>query len=205
MIHFETEQTNDLHFTENLCWSFLEDALTAANKPMHQAFIASAKHDLAIMRTVVLRRVDRLTRKIYFHTDIRSEKIKDILSTHKLSWLTYDPAYRSQLRMSGNTIVHHKDALAAEHWAKTAHYSRRCYLQSIAPGQPVEGFTEGMKAHYMNFKYTMEESEAGFENFAVVETTVDWLEWYYTHSTGNRRAVFTYDEQGLKNMQWIAS
>lgn len=204
MISFETEQTNDLLFTENLLWSFLEEAVATANKPMHQAIIASAKENLAIMRTVVLRRVDKETQKIFFHTDIRSEKINDIRSTQQLSWLFYDQNYRSQIRMSGHTVIHHMDELANDHWVKTAHYSRRCYLQPEAPGTRVEGFKEVEKGVKTNVKYTMEESEAGFSNFVVVETEVDWMEWYYTHSTGNRRAVFTYAGNALKEYYWIA-
>lgn len=204
MISFETEQTNDLLFTEKLLWDFLEEAVATANKPMHQAIIGSAKQDLAIMRTVVLRRVDKDTQKIYFHTDVRSEKIKDIRSTQKLSWLFYDQAYRTQIRMSGNTIVHHMDDLAKEHWIKTAHYSRRCYLQNEIPGTRVEGFQAVEKGVKTNMKYTMEESEVGFQQFAVVETQVNWMEWYYTHSTGNRRAIFTYEGNMLKDSYWIA-
>ena len=204
MISFETEQTNDLLFTENLLWDFLEEAVATANKPMHQAIIGSAKEDLAIMRTVVLRRVDKDTQKIYFHTDVRSDKINDIRSTQKLSWLFYDQTYRTQIRMSGKTIVHHMDDLAKEHWMKTAHYSRRCYLLPHAPGTRVEGFKEVEKGVKTNMKYTMEESEVGFQQFAVVETQVDWMEWYYTHHTGNRRAVFTYEGNALKDSYWIA-
>lgn len=201
MILFETEQTNDLLFTENLLWSFIEEAVATATKPMHQPVIASVHEGIAVMRMVVLRRVDRQERKIYFHTDHRSQKINDILRGGQLSWLFYDQAYRSQIRMSGPTIVHHKDALAQEHWNKTAHYSRKCYLQSEAPGTVLP---EGIHLNKRNPKYTMAESEVGFENFTVVETTVDWMEWYYTHSTGNRRAVFQYGTKGME-AKWIAS
>lgn len=203
MIVFETEQTNDLDFVEKLCWSFLEEGVHTADKSMHRAVVATGRGDLAVMRTVVLRRVDRDTRKLYFHTDMRSQKVQDILATGKLSWLTYDPAYRSQLRMSGQTIIHHENELARAHWAKTAHYSRRCYLQGIVPGTPIDGFHDANDKSRSLFKYTMEESEVGFAHFAVVETGVDWLEWYYTHHTGNRRAVFTYNAGSMEAL-WQA-
>ena len=203
MISFETEQTNDLLFTEKLCWSFLDEAVNIASRPMHQPVIASVKKEIAVMRIVVLRRVDVDAKKIYFHTDIRSEKITDIKLVGKLSWLAYDPAYRTQIRLSGNSFIHHKDEIATQHWLKTPHYSRRCYLQNSSPGS-VLTINEATNHLHTNFKYSMDESEAGFENFAVIETQVNWMEWYYTHSTGNRRAIFLYDESKLKDQYWIA-
>jgi pyridoxine/pyridoxamine 5'-phosphate oxidase len=204
MIQFETEQTDELPFVEALCWRLLEEAVHSAKTGMHQAVVASVQDDLAVMRTVVLRRVDPAERKIYFHTDIRSQKVQDIHTLGKLSWLTYDPAYRTQLRMSGSTLVHHQNALCREHWDKTVHSSRRGYLQELRPGTPVDSFRDAFDEKRARVKYTMEESEAGFAYFAVVETTVDWMEWYYTHSLGNRRAVFCYDANGLASAQWQA-
>jgi hypothetical protein len=50
----------------------------------------------------------------------------------------------------------------------------------------------------------LEESEKGFENFVVVETVINWMEWYYTHHTGNRRAVFHYLEGSLHEATWLS-
>ena len=204
MIQFETEQTDDLLFAEDLCWRLLEEAVHNSKSGMHQAVVASVQQELAVMRTVVLRRVDRADRRIYFHTDIRSEKVKDIHTHGMLSWLTYDQGYRTQLRMSGPTIIHHQDELCRAHWDKTAHSSRRGYLQSLKPGTPVNSVHDAFDEKRRHVKYTMKESEAGFAFFAVVETTINWMEWYYTHHLGNRRAVFQYDANGLALAQWQA-
>ncbi len=53
------------------------------------------------------------------------------------------------------------------------------------------------------FDYTLEESEVGFQHFVVVETIIDWMEWYYTHSKGNRRARFSYQGKNLTGMSWL--
>jgi hypothetical protein len=61
------------------------------------------------------------------------------------------------------------------------------------------GLTEALT----EFAYTLEESEVGFKYFVVVETVIDWMEWYYTHSKGNRRARFTYDHGMVSSATWL--
>lgn len=49
----------------------------------------------------------------------------------------------------------------------------------------------------------MEESEVGFENFAVVETTINEIDWYNTFHLGNRRAHFYYENDMLHSAAWL--
>lgn len=198
---FESEQVKDISFVEQLCWKMLSDAVHDRKHPMRTVVIGTAKENMANLRTVVLRGADPVTRTICFHTDIRSTKIDEIRSTGQLSWLTYDPLHRSQIRLSGPTIVHHGDELAQNQWAKTQHSSRRCYLLPQGPGLPLEPDTQDDRLS--NFGYSMEESESGFVHFAVIETFVENMEWYYTHHRGNRRAKFVYKENILVDAQWL--
>jgi len=203
MTSFEHSQTNDIGFVEQTCWQMLFDAVKDRNHPMHTVVIGTAAGALAQMRTVVLRRVDTDTRKVYFHTDIRSAKIGQIRASGLLSWLAYDPSRRSQIRLSGPTILHHGDELARLHWSGTAHFSRRCYLLPEGPGQPLMQDVATTDERLSNFSYTREESETGFEQFVVVETAVDAMEWYYTYSRGNRRALFSYQDGQLVDATWL--
>ena len=200
---FETSQTTDIKFVEHICWQMLSDAAKDRKHPMHTVVIGTAAGALAHMRTVVLRRVDIETRKLYFHTDIRSAKIDQIRATGQLSWLAYDPSRRSQLRLSGPTILHHGDELARLHWEKTQHYSRRCYLLPDGPSQPLMHDVSEVDERLSSFSYSKEESEAGFDHFVVVETQVDSMEWYYTYSRGNRRALFSYHAGALVSQAWL--
>ena len=75
-------------------------------------------------------------------------------------------------------------------------------MLSEGPGLEINDPGTVMSSDLEAFNYTLEESESGFDNFAVVETTVDWMEWYYTHHTGNRRAVFQYESGELKKACW---
>ena len=106
----------------------LSDAVKDRNHAMHTVVIGTSDGALAQLRTVVLRRVDIDTRKVYFHTDIRSAKLGQIRTTGLLSWLAYDPSHRSQIRLSGPTILHPGVEPARHHWSGTATLRRTRYL-----------------------------------------------------------------------------
>ena len=203
LLPIEPEQIIDLPFVENLCWEMLVEGATNRKSAMHQAVISTAKDNQAYMRTVVLRRVDAGSKKIYLHTDSRSKKMEDINRNEHLSWLVYDQTLRSQIRLSGRAIVHHLDDLCKEQWAKTGHHSRRYYMTDQPPSTSLDQPSTGLNEALTAFDYSMEESESGFQRFVVVETCIDWMEWYYTHSKGNRRARFTYNNGSLSSATWL--
>jgi 3-hydroxyisobutyrate dehydrogenase len=193
----------DLSTVEINCWEMLSTAVSDRKHPMRSVVVGSVSGSMAQIRTVVLRKVEIEKRKIYFHTDIRSSKVEDIKSTGQLSWLAYDQAQRTQIRLCGTTVLHYKNAIAQTHWNLTQHHSRRNYLLSEGPGKI---YTEDFKTLHdklSDFSYTLEESEVGFQNFVVVETTVEKLDWYYAHHTGNQRAGFTYEHGLLKHADWL--
>lgn len=202
-VTFEHEQVNDIYFVEQLCWQMLSDAVRDRKHPMRTLVIGTAKEDTANLRTVVLRRAELSARSLCFHTDIRSNKIEEIRASGRLSWLAYDPTRRSQIRLSGKTTIHHRDTLAECQWSQTQHSSRRCYLLDEAPGSELTRDVTKEDEWLSNFSYTMEESEAGFINFAVIKTKVDTMDWYYTHNRGNRRAQFTYKNDLLVSAVWL--
>jgi len=188
---------------ESNCWQMLLKGVNDRNNLMHQAVVSNVQGNTSIMRTVILRRVDSQTKKLYFHTDFRSLKVAAIQNTGILSWLFYDQTQRTQIRLSGSTIVHHKDEYCRTHWDKTPHHSRRSYMFQTAPSTPLTSEDYGMSDKLITFNYTLEESEIGFNHFAVVETSVDWLEWYFTHHTGNKRAEFNFQNAQLTKANWL--
>lgn len=120
-----------------------------------------------------------------------------------MSWLAYDGSLRTQIILSGKTIIHHKNEVTKKHWETTQHSSRRCYLLAAGPGQPLTDDAKLTNDKLKSFSYTMEESEAGFENFAVVETAIEHMDWYNTFHLGNRRAHFIYENNHLKSANWL--
>ena len=198
------EQLGSLQSVEENCWTLLHGGASSRKSAMHQAAIATAVDGMALMRTVVLRRVDMTGKRLFLHTDLRSKKMNDFERGDSLSWLFYDQSVATQIRLSGKVILHHQDSLCREHWDKTGHHSRRYYMSETAPSVAFDEPFTGLNPALTSYAYTLEESEMGLANFVVVETEISWMEWYYTHHTGNRRAVFRYAEGSLKEASWLS-
>lgn len=203
MASFQIDVSHGLGEIELACWEMMHSASLNRHAGMHHMVVGTVREGRPEIRTVVLRGVNREERRIYFHTDIRKEMYSDLSSGEPISMLVYDQQVRSQIRMKGHAIVHHMDELCKQRWAKTADFSRRCYLQPGVPGLPAD--TPELPAALRDFAYTLEESEAGFVHFAVVECVVEHLDWYFTHHQGNRRASFAYEGKALVYQGWLNS
>ena len=73
-------------------------------------------------------------------------------------------------------------------------------VPSVPLGMPSTGLSSSLES----FDYSTEESEKGFQNFVVVESAIHWMEWYYTHHSGNKRAVFNYENGKLQESSWLS-
>ena len=68
----------DINDIEKICWQMLHEGATNRKSAMHQAVIGTSVDSIAYMRTVVLRRVDIDTRKIYLHTISVAKRCKTL-------------------------------------------------------------------------------------------------------------------------------
>lgn len=203
MVYFPDDITG-LPFVEERCWNLLFDAASNRKSAMHQAVVSTAVGEVSHMRTVVLRRVDVQDKKLYFHTDIRSAKVNDLKLSGRMSWLAYDQSLRTQIRLSGPTKIHYKNDICAAHWETTGHHSRRYYMLQTLPTSELNEPSTGLSDSLRDFNYSIEDSEIGFEHFAVVETSVTWMDWYFTHNTGNLKASFEYEGSNILTSKWLA-
>ena len=80
--------------------------------------------------------------------------------------------------------------------------SRQCYLGNKAPGSNALEPTSGLTSDIDNLKYTIEESEIGYENFCVIETFIKSIEWLYLAAKGHRRAYFSLKNNSLEK-KWL--
>ena len=80
--------------------------------------------------------------------------------------------------------------------------SRQCYLGDKAPGSNSTEPTSGLTSDIDNLKYTIEESEIGYENFCVIETFIKSIEWLYLAAKGHRRAYFSLKNNSLEK-KWL--
>ena len=183
-------------------WELLNLGLQNRDASFHiPVFICGLNNNID-GRMVVMRGVDKKEKKIWFHSDIRSNKVKVLKSNSQASLLLYDKSEKIQLRISGNTKINYQNDITKKSWKKTTHMSRQCYLGNKAPGSDVFMPTSGLTDDIENFKYSIEESEIGYKNFCVIETFIKSIEWLYLAAKGHRRAYFTLENNSLEK-KWL--
>ena len=193
---------NDLNKVYLKIWDLLKTGLLNRDLPFHiPVFICSYKNK-SDGRIVVLRGIDEKEKKIWFHSDIRSNKIKILKSNPEATLLFYDKNEKIQLRISGNVKINYENQVTKRSWEKTAHLSRQCYLGDKAPGANSSIPTSGLTIEVDNLKYTKEESEVGYKNFCVVELYIKSIEWLYLAAKGHRRAYFNIANDTLEK-KWL--
>ena len=180
----------NLEEIQNKYWSMLDDAVTNRGSQFRIPVFICANQNEVDGRIVVLRKANRENKLLQFHTDFRSPKV-DILKKNKnASLVFYDKEEKIQLRVKVECDVNNQNSITEESWKKTQHISRRCYLTDSPPGTASENPTSGMISKLEDFDYTMEQSEEGYKNFAVIKCKIKSIEWLYLAAKGHRRAKF---------------
>ena len=193
---------NDLDKVYLKIWELLRIGLKNRDLPFHIPIFICGDKIKSDGRIVVLRGIDEKERKIWFHSDIRSNKVKILKSNSEASLLFYDKNEKIQLRISGYTKINYKNDITKKSWKKTAHMSRQCYLGDVAPGLNSSSPTSGLTKKIDDYKYTIEESDFGYKNFCVVENFIQSIEWLYLAAKGHRRALFNLNKNSLEK-KWL--
>ena len=183
-------------------WKLLNEGLRNRDASFHIPVFVCGEKNKFDSRIVVLRGVSETEKKIWFHSDIRSNKVKVLKSNSEANFLFYDKSEKVQLRINGVSKINYKNDITLDSWKKTAHMSRQCYLGDKAPGSDVGVATSGLTEDVDNLKYTIEESEIGYENFCVIETYIKSIEWLYLAAKGHRRAYFSLKNNSLEK-KWL--
>ena len=183
-------------------WDLLKIGLKNRDLPFHIPVFICGNKIKSDGRIIVLRGVDEKEKKIWFHSDIRSNKVKILKSNSEASLLFYDKNEKIQLRISGTTKINYQNNTTKKSWEKTAHMSRQCYLGDKPPGSNVSSPTSGLTEEIDNHKYSIEESEIGYKNFCVIEIFIESIEWLYLAAKGHRRAYFALKNSSVEK-KWL--
>jgi 3-hydroxyisobutyrate dehydrogenase len=185
---------------EQDCWNRLVTGASKSRNPFHTPCVATLAYGEVSLRTVVLRKTLPEERELRFHTDIRSPKWNELLINPSISALFYDSEERIQLRVKGKAVLHHTDDLTAKAWQTTSLSSRKCYLTLHSPSSFTDSSTSGLSEEIEQEKFTLSESEAGYENFGIVSIQVQSIDWLWLNHAGHRRAFFDYSDGSF---QWM--
>ena len=183
-------------------WELLNTGLLNRDLPFHIPVFICGQDNNADGRMVVLRGINQKNKNLWFHTDIRSKKIRILKINPIASLLFYDKEEKIQLRITGKVKINYQNSITKKSWNKTTHMSRQCYLGNEAPGSDTLSPTSGLTEEIDNHKYTIEESEIGYKNFCVVEIFIESIEWLYLAARGHRRAHFSLKNSSVEK-KWL--
>jgi pyridoxamine 5'-phosphate oxidase len=190
---------------ENI-WATLVRGAANRKDEFHTPTIATVRSGSPELRTVVLRKAVEDERELWFHTDVRSEKVADIRANPSLAWHFYHSSKQLQLRIRSRAeVVPASDEISVAQWSKTQLLSRRGYCGDDIPGAAVESMSTGLPDFLQDREPTLEESEAGRKNFMVVRCVVEEIEWLLLHYSGHRRAAFTYGNSSSSSSSSLSS
>ena len=202
MLKNKPDYYNNLDKVYSKIWNLLNLGLKNRNAPFHiPVFICGDKNKID-GRIVVLRGVNEEEKKIWFHSDIRSNKVKILKSNSEAALLFYDKIEKIQLRIIGSAKINYQNSFTENSWKKTAHMSRQCYLGDKPPGSNTSTPASGLSEDVDNLKYSLKESDVGYKNFCVVEVFITSIEWLYLAAKGHRRAFFNLNKKNL-DKRWL--
>ncbi|QHT67756.1 hypothetical protein GXP67_14495 [Rhodocytophaga rosea] len=184
-------------------WRFL----TAGSKHPKEAFYTGTLGTQSAsgieLRMVVLREVNVDEKKTICYSDKRAGKVAEIQKNPLVSWLFWDSEKRIQLRLSGTATVEINNQFTDTHWANTTPSNRRSYMAIPAPGSFLDHPASGLPSELDTREPTLEESERGKMNFAVIVSTIHQIDWLHLGSKGHHRAIFNYENGVLAKFSWI--
>ncbi|MEO0601593.1 MAG: pyridoxamine 5'-phosphate oxidase [Myxococcota bacterium] len=179
----------ELDDTLRTIWQLIGRGAADRRHGFHWPVVCTIGAGAAEGRVVVLRGADPATRRVWFHTDIRSAKIEQL---DGLSWMFYDPKARMQVRIHGTTTLA-GDATADREWDGLPASSRRTYLVEPAPGTALgDQWSSGRPEADADRLPSPSETAPARANFAVVVTVVHRLESLKLGRAGHERARFEW-------------
>lgn len=155
-------------------------------------FSNNSKKNSVESRVVVIRSFDPKNLILNFHTDLRSPKIECIRSNNLSSLLFYDPKIRTQLRIKTISTINNNNEIAKDAWKSTQLSSRKCYLTKKPPSTNTSRAEDGIPKHLTGVNPSIEESENGYKNFAVIQNKILNIDWLHLASSGHRRLSITF-------------
>ncbi|MEN0004014.1 MAG: pyridoxamine 5'-phosphate oxidase family protein [Bacteroidota bacterium] len=164
-------------------WQLLSRASLQKKHTMRTPVLGTAGTNGPNLRTVVLRKVDQQVKSVFFFTDRRSEKVKDIRTSATTAVTFYDPKKQFQITLKGNARLHAQDELAQSFWERVPSFAHKDYSSVLAPGTPIEAPGRPMEGQ--------DSSDSGYVNFVVIELVANSIDCLQLSREGHVRAKYT--------------
>lgn len=170
------ERLASLPAIEAAIWQELQRATHDRHHEWRAPVLASVAADgSADARSVVLREVLPVQRRLVFYTDARSPKLAQLQHEPRAALVCWSRRLGWQLRLRAHCRPLDEPAALAARWQRVADSPGAAdYLAPRAPGSELTDQTEGDDQPH----------------FAVVEAEVLSIDWLELHRAGHRRAAF---------------
>lgn len=195
------ERFNTLDDIRRQAWNLLFRATVERNSPLRTPVLATTdQQGMPHVRTVVLRKADTEKQALYYFTDIRSDKIRELNIQSQASALFWDPKRNIQLRCTGPVTVHHKDDLATAFWQNIAKPGRKAYATQQPPGTTLTEYSTGLPDNWPELD--LSDTDGYLDHFAVLVHQIDHLDILHLEREGHQRARFSREGNDW-NGTWV--
>ena len=170
-------------------WLQLAAAVHDREHAWRTPVLATTDGTMADARSVILREVEPLTRRLCVFSDQRSAKVAQLLSHPTGTLVMWSPALGWQLRCRVQLALEDDGLAVSSRWARVKlSPAAQDYLSPLPPGTPLQA-TAAAPTHD-----ALERA-----HFAVISAQVLSLDWLELHAEGHRRARF--DDDGARWLQ----
>ncbi len=179
----------DLNLDEVLAnaWILLAQGAASRKHGFHHAAVATiGLTGMPRIRTVILRAADSSEGTLRFHTDVRSEKCRDLAASPNISVVLYDEPSKTQVRVEGIATLHKDDQLADESWKAAQPMSKMTYGIMPEPGLAIAS------PDLISMPEPQTDVEWARKHFVVVKVQIHTLQWLYLKQGGQRCAIFDF-------------
>ena len=180
----------------------LQKAIKDGKHEYHCFYLATINKKKPKIRTVVLRALNENKNTLSFHTDLRSDKVKEIQSNRNVSALFYDKKRRIQIRIQGDAQLDKNSNKLKKIWSSMRPESKLCYMGPFAPGEKLDQFQPNLPNHNAQ-NITTKNNKKGYENFCRVTIYLESLDWLQLEHSGHQRIYFSFNKNSKPI--WIAS
>ena len=183
-----TGRLDTLGAIEAAIWQQLALCVADKSHPWRTPVLATIDGERADARTVVLREIDERQRALLIYTDERAGKVHQLLRQPHGTLVMWSPALGWQLRCRVRLVIEMSGLAASSRWARIKlSPAAQDYLSPLPPGMPLDGQTPPTHGTVKR------------DYFAVIDATIDAIDWLELHAQGHRRAIF--DAQGARWVQ----
>ncbi len=184
-MNFYNNFFQDLKQIEKTIWNFFIQGSANKRSYFNSPTIATFDNKAQNIRTLILRKAIYSDRTLVFYSDIRTEKVSDIISNNHVAIHVYDRKKNLQVQCFGKADIISNSNETKQIWTKLSNISKKNYMSKKKPGTKIKSF---LLNHIV-------EQKSAYLNFCIIKISIDRILCLHLSRKGNRKAEFLYKKQ----------